>query len=243
MSCKEPGDPDLIHDKSQQLQEGEEYVYGGFEEVDDEVPDDLPSTLPTGFGVLPGDSEPHSTQELVPIHDFAEINDDYGHLTDAISSEEEASRIDTSQTQQQVLSNLSSLSINLKGEGVKLRQKTIPLYFARTAKRVDVAKLKENLWHKLVEGEQVKQEDKLESEYPEKPDKKVVHEEEMNPVLQEPKSFTHIVSELDDCYAEKARKDISVAFCFICVLHLANENNLKITSQGMKELVITANSS
>jgi condensin complex subunit 2 len=45
---------------------------------------------------------------------------------------------------------------------------------------------------------------------------------------------------MDGLYPEKQRQDISVAFCFICVLHLANENNLKILGdESMKDLVIT----
>jgi condensin complex subunit 2 len=53
------------------------------------------------------------------------------------------------------------------------------------------------------------------------------------------KKFTDLVHDIDDCYPEKQRKDISVAFCFICVLHLANENNLQILGdQSMKDLVI-----
>ena len=53
------------------------------------------------------------------------------------------------------------------------------------------------------------------------------------------KRFTQLVAEMDGCYTEKTRKDISVAFCFICVLHLANENNLTILGDGsMKELTI-----
>jgi condensin complex subunit 2 len=54
------------------------------------------------------------------------------------------------------------------------------------------------------------------------------------------KSFSEIVKGLDDFYPEQKRSDISVAFCFICVLHLANEQNLKIeTKDHLTELVIT----
>lgn len=46
--------------------------------------------------------------------------------------------------------------------------------------------------------------------------------------VEEPRTFTDVVHGLDQVYPEKKRKDISVAFCFICVLHLANEQNLKV---------------
>jgi len=43
-------------------------------------------------------------------------------------------------------------------------------------------------------------------------------------------------------YQEKNIKDISVAFCFICLLHLANEKDLEIISDGsLSELTITQN--
>lgn len=96
-----------------------------------------------------------------------------------------------------------------------------PLVFAKCAKRVDVQKLKSNLWSKITEtttaiAESHKQEDK-DNQFETK--------------------FSNIVGELSTCYEEKSRKDISVAFCFICVLHLANENNLDILEEA-KDLVI-----
>ena len=41
--------------------------------------------------------------------------------------------------------------------------------------------------------------------------------------------FTDILQELRKMYTVKAMKDISVPFCFICLLHLANERNLSIS--------------
>jgi len=40
--------------------------------------------------------------------------------------------------------------------------------------------------------------------------------------------FTKMVGELGSQYEGKAWKDISVQFCFICLLHLANENGLEV---------------
>ena len=54
------------------------------------------------------------------------------------------------------------------------------------------------------------------------------------------KKFSELVHGLSAFYPEKKRQDISVAFCFICVLHLANEQNLCIKgSERLEELVIT----
>ena len=43
-----------------------------------------------------------------------------------------------------------------------------------------------------------------------------------------PRMFTEVIRGLDSVYPEKALADISTSFCFICLLHLANEKGLKI---------------
>ncbi|KAI9267821.1 condensin complex subunit 2/barren [Sporodiniella umbellata] len=84
-------------------------------------------------------------------------------------------------------------------------KRTRPLYvnYAKTSKRVDVKKLKDNLWKALVPGnEQVVGKFK----------------------------FIDIISNLKKMYPPKEMKDISVPFCFICLLHLANEKDLVLTN-------------
>ena len=58
---------------------------------------------------------------------------------------------------------------------------------------------------------------------------------------QEEHKFTDIVGGLTKFYPEKQFQDISVPFCFICLLHLANERNLTIENSngGLTELLIT----
>ncbi|KAG2215990.1 hypothetical protein INT46_007050 [Mucor plumbeus] len=92
-------------------------------------------------------------------------------------------------------------------------KKTKPLYvnYARTAKRVDVKKLKDNLWKVLTAND--------------------LDEEK---VLGELK-FTEIVNNLKKLYSPKTMRDISVPFCFICLLHLANEKDLSITGMGAQQ--------
>ena len=54
-----------------------------------------------------------------------------------------------------------------------------------------------------------------------------------------PKKFTNVIRELDTVYPEKALADISTSFCFICLLHLANEKGLKIEgNSSLDELSI-----
>ncbi|KAG2211295.1 hypothetical protein INT47_006415 [Mucor saturninus] len=89
-------------------------------------------------------------------------------------------------------------------------KKSKPLYvnYARTAKRVDVKKLKDNLWRSLTleKGDQVDVEEKVHGV----------------------QKFSDIVNNLKRMYSPKSLKDISVPFCFICLLHLANEKDLSI---------------
>jgi condensin complex subunit 2 len=89
-------------------------------------------------------------------------------------------------------------------------KKSKPLYvnYARTAKRVDVKKLKDNLWKALT----------LSS---------VANTDETEKVHGVQK-FTDIVNNLKKMYSPKTMRDISVPFCFICLLHLANEKDLSI---------------
>ena len=44
----------------------------------------------------------------------------------------------------------------------------------------------------------------------------------------EPRVFDSVVSNLRKTYPKDKMQDISTSFCFICLLHLANERGLKI---------------
>ena len=200
------------------------YFYGGFDDDFDDGPMEFPrfEELQVGEGVnemesvtSPGDSANNLVEECVTEQESALVQSQDCQQDNAI-----ADNLDIS---------MAELSLNVKKEQpyISKRVKPIPLIFSRSAKRVDVSKLKENLWHKLSD------------DAPGQGDGDITKANVT--LLKEEKSFREIVTELDDCYEDKARKDISVAFCFICVLHLANENNLKITgSDEMKELIISA---
>jgi len=54
-----------------------------------------------------------------------------------------------------------------------------------------------------------------------------------------PKQFTEVIRALDSVYPQQALADISTSFCFICLLHLANEKGLKIEgNSALDELTI-----
>ena len=55
-----------------------------------------------------------------------------------------------------------------------------------------------------------------------------------------PLKFTSVMNNLQQIYPKKAMDDISTSYCFICLLHLANEKGLMINNEpGLEELTIT----
>ena len=44
----------------------------------------------------------------------------------------------------------------------------------------------------------------------------------------EPRVFTSVISDLKKSYPKEKMEEISTSFCFICLLHLANEKGLKL---------------
>jgi condensin complex subunit 2 len=98
--------------------------------------------------------------------------------------------------------------------------------YAKIAKKVDVRKLKEKLWDVLAfSGQQVE-------------DGGGGQQEEEGG-LQEERKFTRIMNGLQDVYPQKAMADISTSYCFICLLHLANEKGLVIAgNETLTELSV-----
>lgn len=55
-----------------------------------------------------------------------------------------------------------------------------------------------------------------------------------------PLKFTSMMQNLQTVYPKQVMSDISTSYCFICLLHLANEKGLVIENQeGLQELNIT----
>lgn len=47
------------------------------------------------------------------------------------------------------------------------------------------------------------------------------------------------MNNLQQSYSTQAMTDISTSYCFICLLHLANEKGLEISNQeGLQELMV-----
>lgn len=55
----------------------------------------------------------------------------------------------------------------------------------------------------------------------------------------EPLRFTFVMKGLQQVYPRQALADISTSYCFICLLHLANEKGLALNNEeGLAELGI-----
>ncbi|KAF2844362.1 barren [Plenodomus tracheiphilus IPT5] len=90
------------------------------------------------------------------------------------------------------------------------------LQYARVAKKVDVKRLKDELWRGIGFEETPR---------PPQPDEPAT--KEMDGTL----TFTDVVNSLQTVYPKQAMADISTSYCFICLLHLANEKGLVIDNQ------------
>jgi len=93
--------------------------------------------------------------------------------------------------------------------------------YTKKAKRVDVRKLKENIWKGL----------DITVSKPTNPDESMDVDDGNQAKLTDPsehRMFDAVVSDLRKTYPKDKMQDISTSFCFICLLHLANERGLKI---------------
>ena len=97
--------------------------------------------------------------------------------------------------------------------------------YAKTAKRVDVKKLKSSLWHHLSSSSASSSLDGGKGKGVEK-------------------SFQQTINELPQSIPPKELSDVSVPYCFICLLHLANEKGFEILpSEQGNDLIVQLPSS
>ncbi|KAF2791987.1 barren [Melanomma pulvis-pyrius CBS 109.77] len=91
--------------------------------------------------------------------------------------------------------------------------------YARVAKKVDVRRLKEELWR----GIGFKDAD---TAPPSEPLDEAAAKGEQDTL-----QFTDVINSLQAVYPKQAMSDISTSYCFICLLHLANEKGLVINNE------------
>ncbi|KAK1225665.1 hypothetical protein PQX77_011379 [Marasmius sp. AFHP31] len=112
------------------------------------------------------------------------------------------------------------------------RAKPEAVKHAKRAKRVDVRKLKENIWKGLdivVPKKKEEREDGDRMDIDEVEDDDDDRGEPTAPT--DGREFNGVLSNLQTVYPPEKMRDISTSFCFICLLHLANEEGLKLESQ------------
>ncbi|KAJ9142109.1 Condensin complex subunit 2 [Pleurostoma richardsiae] len=99
--------------------------------------------------------------------------------------------------------------------------------YARVAKKVDVRRLKEELWNGMdfekLENGQDPDRSRLPTP-PEETEAAAKSQAEDAPTLK----FTNVMNGLQSVYPKPVMDDISTSYCFICLLHLANEKGLVI---------------
>ncbi|KAI0629177.1 barren [Trametes polyzona] len=110
-------------------------------------------------------------------------------------------------------------------QGQSRKVKVERVHYAKRAKRVDVRKLKENIWKGL----------DIVTDHAEDQDAMDTDERPPPTDPSEARQFTSVITDLQKTYPQDKLSEISTSFCFICLLHLANERGLKLEVDGKVE--------
>ncbi|CAH1783707.1 unnamed protein product [Owenia fusiformis] len=111
------------------------------------------------------------------------------------------------------------------------RVNKIDIGYAKTAKKVDVKKLKSSIWTILTKSPDKQEDEKNEAEEEtiEKPND-----------VSGSHSFQTLLDTLPDTVSKNMSKNLSIPIVFVCLLHLANEKTLKLVSdENMDDLNIS----
>lgn len=102
--------------------------------------------------------------------------------------------------------------------------------YAKTAKKVNIKLLKDNIWNTLDIPTSTPSHvpPSEEQEGGKNSELTLEQEQQVSPHAAEERKFTDMVQDLKGVYAPQQMTDISTSFCFICLLHLANEKGLVI---------------
>lgn len=104
----------------------------------------------------------------------------------------------------------------LNAPGTELRRaRPENVHYAKKAKRVDVKRLKDDIWSGLRDLVEDSEASAAETEI-------------QTPKKEEPKVFNTVIQSLRETYPREKMGEISTSFCFICLLHLANEEGLRL---------------
>ncbi|KAJ2178534.1 hypothetical protein GGF45_002808 [Coemansia sp. RSA 551] len=113
--------------------------------------------------------------------------------------------------------------------------KPLHVNYARRAKRVNIRKLKDNIWREMAGGDRRKSQA---MDLAQPADMSLDGDDDLTALAGNQK-FSDVISSLKNVYPTEKLEDLSVSFCFICLLHLANERNLRIEGDAsLCDLVI-----
>ena len=118
---------------------------------------------------------------------------------------------------------VSESQLNSQPAGVIGKRRTEFVNFSRVAKRVDIKLLKDNIWRAITEGVAASNSSSNDN----------------NGISQREIKFNEVIKRVKTMYSPEQVKELSTSFCFICVLHLANEHGLTIEgNEGNDNLTI-----
>lgn len=177
--------------------------------------------------VLPqGDYDANFFDDEMPLPGGGMLDDDNDEFADA--RDHFSPSAEAPITEALGVTTMFDAGMTMGGFGTQLVTSTRRLrpdyvQYARVAKKVDVRRLKEELWKGL--GYPETQEDPNRSRLPTPPtEEEAVQKQKEEPPLK----FTNVMNDLKSVYPKAIMDDISTSFCFICLLHLANEKGLSI---------------
>ncbi|KAF2968743.1 hypothetical protein GQX73_g4840 [Xylaria multiplex] len=177
--------------------------------------------------VLPqGDYDANFFDDEMPLPGGGMLDDDNDEFADA--RDHFSPSAEAPPTEALGITTMLDAGMTMGGFGTQLVTSTRRLrpeyvQYARVAKKVDVRRLKEELWKGL--GYPETQEDPNRSRLPTPPSDE---EAGRMPKEEPPLKFTEVMNDLKSVYPKTIMDDISTSFCFICLLHLANEKGLSI---------------
>jgi condensin complex subunit 2 len=187
--------------------------------------------------ILPEDDAPRGNYDADFFQDDAlpfagaldDDDDDFADARDHFSPPAEGDAMDVDAAGGPVGSQEGAFGDQLVTQSRRLRPEYVQ--YARVAKKVDVRRLKEEIWRGLALEEV-------------SPGTSHLHNRQTNlRQVENPASlptkqsedgtlkFTDVINNLQTVYPKQAMADISTSYCFICLLHLANEKGLVITNE------------
>ncbi|RXW23885.1 hypothetical protein EST38_g1944 [Candolleomyces aberdarensis] len=154
------------------------------------------------------------------------FNDDFDDGFDGEGVTIGPSALDVDAGEQDLLAATSGETRRVKPEFVN---------YAKKAKRVDVRRLKENIWKGLdiiVLDDDEEGDMDVDSQDPTSRRRSKSQKPPTDPA--EARQFSQVINGLQKSYPRDKLEEISTSFCFICLLHLANEQGLKLETSSTK---------